>query len=81
MSKVSKTQHQASSETKNVRKQVAENADRLKKIHESVEKTRKYFLVTMIFSIVVFILPLIAAAFIVPMFLDSYLGQLQGLGL
>jgi hypothetical protein len=34
---------------------------------------------SMIISIVVFVLPLIAAVILIPMFLDSYLGQFQGL--
>ena len=62
-----------------VRQQIEENARRLDAIYESVEKTRKYFMASMIISIVVFVLPLIAAVILIPMFLDSYLGQFQGL--
>ena len=62
-----------------VREQIEENARRLDAIYESVEKTRKYFMASMIISIVVFVLPLIAAVILIPMFLDSYLGQFQGL--
>jgi len=54
--------------------QVEENAVRLDYIYESVEKTRKYFLASMIINIVVFVIPLVIAVFVVPQFIDSYLG-------
>lgn len=44
---------------------------KLNAIYTSVEKTRKYFLMTMIVSVVMFVLPLIALAFVVPMFLGT----------
>jgi len=62
-----------------VREQIEENARRLDAIYESVEKTRKYFMVSMIVSIAMVVIPLIAAVILIPMFLDSYLGQFQGL--
>jgi len=62
-----------------VREQIEENARRLDAIYESVEKTRKYFVVSMIVSIAMVVIPLIAAVILIPMFLDSYLGQFQGL--
>lgn len=43
-------------------------------IYASVEKTRKYFLWTMILSIVFFVLPLIGLAFALPAFMNSYVG-------
>lgn len=48
-------------------------------IYKSAEKTRKYFLWTLIISIAVIILPLIALIFIVPYFLKTI--NLGGLGL
>ncbi|MEX2515144.1 MAG: hypothetical protein WD335_03375 [Candidatus Paceibacterota bacterium] len=62
-----------------VREQIAANARRLDDIYQSVEKTRKYFLISMIVSIAMVVIPLIAAVILIPMFLDSYLGQFQGL--
>ena len=62
-----------------VREQIEGNARRLDAIYESVEKTRKYFMVSMIVSIAMVVIPLIAAVILIPMFLDSYLGQFQGL--
>lgn len=50
----------------------------LEKIYISVEKTRKYFLWTLIISLVVFILPLIGLVFILPKFLNTYTRTLGG---
>lgn len=60
-----------------VRKQVSKNRKLLEEIYQTVEKTRKYFLITMIINIVVFALPLVIALILVPTFLDTYLNQLQ----
>ncbi len=46
-------------------------------IHISVEKTRKYFLWTLIITIVVVILPLVAAIFLVPFMLNSLVSALS----
>ncbi len=48
-------------------------------IYESVEKTRKMFLMTTIVSIVVFILPLIGLIFVIPWFLHIMSNAYQGL--
>ncbi len=50
-------------------------------IYTSVEKTRKYFMWTMIITIVLLVLPLLAAAFIVPSFISTYTSQFESLGL
>lgn len=50
---------------------------RVEQIYLSVEKTRKYFLWTLIISVVVIVLPAIALAFVIPSFLNSYVGNLQ----
>ena len=41
----------------------------------SVEKTRRYFRISMWVTIAFLVLPLIATVFVVPMFLNSYLGS------
>lgn len=48
-------------------------------IYASVEKTRKYFLWTLIVTLVVFVLPLILLMFAVPAFIGSYTSALSGL--
>lgn len=48
-------------------------------VYKSVEKTRKYFRLTLIISIVVIVLPLIALIFLIPYYLNTV--SLTGLGL
>ena len=48
----------------------------LRKIYSSSEKTRKYFMWTLIGTAVMFILPLIGLAFAIPAFLNNYMGTL-----
>lgn len=58
---------------------LAELEKKINAIYISVEKTRKYFLFTMWTTVIMFVLPLIALAFVIPMFLSSYVGSLEGL--
>lgn len=52
--------------------------DLLSKIYTSSEKTRKYFLWTLIATLALFILPLIGLLFVIPEFLSSYTSALGG---
>jgi len=49
----------------------------LQKVYISAEKTRKYFLWTMIGTIVVVVLPLVGLMFVIPSFLSSYSSMLS----
>ncbi len=51
---------------------------RVGEVYASAEKTRKYFLATIIVSVAVFVLPLIGLAFAIPSFLSTY-SSLSGL--
>jgi len=62
-----------------VKKQLDEQSDLLIKIYISSEKTRRYFLWTLIISVVVLVLPLIGLIFVIPNFLDIYSSGLGGL--
>lgn len=62
-----------------VRKRLDVQDELLEKIYISTEKTRKYFLWTLIISLVVFILPLLGLLFVIPTFLNTYLSGLGGL--
>jgi type IV secretory pathway component VirB8 len=53
--------------------------EKIEKIYISVEKTRKYFFWTMVISIVVVVLPAIGLVFVIPYFLNSYVGGIQSL--
>ncbi len=48
-------------------------------VHTSVEKTRKYFLVTMWITLAAVLLPLLGLAFAIPSFLNNYVGSINGL--
>lgn len=53
--------------------------EKIDKITISVEKTRKYLQWTFIITVAVFVLPLIAAAFVVPAFIGNYTSTIQNL--
>lgn len=59
-----------------IKKQLVEQKQILDRIFTSVEKTRKYFLWTMIGTILLFVIPLIIFMFALP----SFLGNLTGGG-
>jgi hypothetical protein len=50
-------------------------------IYASVEKTRKYFLWTMIITVALFVIPLIGLMFVIPSFLNTYTSEVNTLGL
>lgn len=52
---------------------------KLEKIWISVEKTRKYLLISVWITVIMFVLPLLIAVIAVPMFINSYLGAFEGL--
>lgn len=45
--------------------------EKLEQIYQSVEKTRRYFLWTLIATLVTFFLPLIGLVFAIPFFLNT----------
>lgn len=53
---------------------------KIDKIYISVEKTRKYFLWTMIATVAFFVIPLVGLMFVIPSFISTYTGTLQTLG-
>ncbi len=57
-----------------VKKRLDLQDELLKKIYISAEKTRKYFLTTVIITIVTLILPLVALIFILPWFINTYMS-------
>lgn len=61
-------------------KQIEELSRKIDEIYVSVEKTRKYFLWTMIITLAVIILPLIVLAFVIPSFISSYTSAISNLG-
>ncbi len=51
----------------------------LEKIYISAEKTRKYFLWTLIITVAMFVIPLIGLLIVIPQFLNIYTSGLGGL--
>ncbi|MFH1822172.1 MAG: hypothetical protein ABH830_00555 [Patescibacteria group bacterium] len=60
-------------------KKIDEQGIKIDAIYKSVEKTRKYFLIILWVSIICFVVPLIGLIFVLPSFMSSYLGGLEGL--
>jgi hypothetical protein len=63
----------------NLGEKLKELEQKVDKIFISVEKTRKYFLWTMIITVVAFVVPLIGLSFAIPSFIHSYTSQVQSL--
>lgn len=53
--------------------------EKINEIYISVERTRKYFMWTLIITVALFVLPIIGLIFAIPYFLSNYLGPIQGL--
>jgi type IV secretory pathway component VirB8 len=48
-------------------------------IYVSAEKTRSYIWWTVVITVVLFVVPLIGLAFVIPSFISSYTTELQGI--
>ena len=59
-----------------VQNKLEEQSQKLDAIYSSVEKTRKYFLWTLIISVVFLVLPLVGLAFLLPTVLGALTGGL-----
>jgi CHASE3 domain sensor protein len=60
-------------------KKIEVQEEKIDKIYQSVEKTRKYFQWTLIITVAVVVLPLIALFFILPSVISTYTNALSGL--
>lgn len=52
-------------------RQIAQQNEMIQKVFISVEKTRKYFMWTLIATLALFILPLVGLMFAIPMLLNN----------
>lgn len=52
-------------------KKIEENNKKIDAVYESVEKTRKYFLWSAAFNVLIFVLPLVGIILIIPWFLSK----------
>lgn len=53
--------------------------EKIDAIYTSVEKTRKYFVITMWVTLGAVLLPVLGLIFVIPMFVSSYLSNFEGL--
>ena len=58
-------------------KKLAELEQKVDAVYKSAEKTRRYFMWTLILSVVFLVLPLIALIFVIPQFLNAIGGNLD----
>jgi len=59
-----------------VLEKLKEQDKKLNAIYQSVEKTRRYFLWTLVIAIIMIVLPLIGLVIVIPHFLDIYTSVL-----
>ena len=62
-------------------KKIEEQGLKIDAIYQSVEKTRKYFLIVVWFTVATVVLPLIILAFVLPSFISTYVDTLSELGI
>ena len=62
-------------------KKIEEQGLKIDAIYESVEKTRKYFLMIIWITVLAFVIPMIGLTFVLPSFLSNYTSSLSDLGL
>jgi len=63
---------------KDIKKRLDLQDQVLEQIYNSAEKTRKYFMWTLIMSGVMFLIPLIILIFVLPGFISTYISALGG---
>lgn len=59
-------------------KKLEEQGAKIDAIYTSVEKTRKYFSVTLWITVLMVVVPLLVLGFVIPSFLDTYVQSLNG---
>ena len=64
-----------------LKKKIEEQGMKIDAIYKSVEKTRRYFLITAWVTILAIVIPLIGLTFMLPSLLSSYSSALGGPGL
>lgn len=63
----------------NILAQLEEQNRKIDAVFTSVEKTRKYMLISVWVTVIMLVLPLIIGIFVVPYFINSYLSSFEGL--
>ncbi len=63
----------------NLEQRLAAQDAKLDAIFSSVEKMRKYLLITVWITVLMVVVPALGLVFVIPMFLNSYMGSMAGL--
>jgi hypothetical protein len=64
-----------------IKNKLAAQEIKIDAIYKSVEKTRKYILVTIWVTVITIVLPVIGLIFAIPYFISTYTSSLSTLGL
>lgn len=59
---------------------LSEISEKAERAYQAAESTRKYLFWTGVVTIVLFVLPMIGLAFVIPQFMDSYTSTLNSVG-
>jgi hypothetical protein len=62
-----------------IKDQLEAQGNKIDAIYVSVEKTRKYFLIILWATVIMFVLPMIGLVFIIPSFIEIYTSSMSGL--
>lgn len=62
-----------------IKDQLEVQGNKIDAIYISVEKTRKYFLIILWATVIMFVLPMIGLVFIIPSFIEIYTSSMGGL--
>ncbi len=65
----------------NIKELLEAQQKKIDEIYSTMEKIKKYIKWSLIISLVFFVLPLVAAIIIVPIFLQGYLSAIGNLGI
>ena len=63
-----------------LKRKINEQGEKIDAIYKSVEKIRRYFLITAWITVIAIVVPLIGLAFVIPSFLSNYTSTLNDLG-
>ena len=66
-------------ENEELKKKIEEQGVKIDAIYKSVEKTRKYFLMTIWITVIAVVLPIIGLIFAILAFMNTYVNSLGGM--
>ncbi len=67
-------------DVKQLQQKIEEQGVKIDAVYASVEKTRRYFIITAWVTILAIIIPMIGLVFVIPSFISNYTNILNSLG-